>query len=45
MSLLIFGSSTATVLTFFINNGFKLVKEKALEMIPKYGRTETQSYP
>ena len=28
---------------FFIKNGFKLLKEKALEMIPKYGRTEVQS--
>ena len=29
---------------FFIKNGFKLLKEKTLEMIPKFGRTEVQSY-
>ena len=29
-------------LYFFIENGFKLRKEKALKMIPKYGRTEAQ---
>ena len=29
---------------FFIKNGLKLVKEKDLEMIPKYGRTGAQSW-
>ena len=28
---------------FFVKNGFKLLKEKVLEMIPKYGSTEVQS--
>ena len=29
----------------FLKNGLQLLKEKALEMIPKYGRTEGQSWP
>ena len=29
----------------FLKNGLQLLKEKALEMIPKYGRTEAQSWP
>ena len=41
MSLLIFRFSTATVLTF-LKNGLKLLKDKALEIIPKYGRTEAK---
>ena len=44
MSLLIFSSWTATVLTF-LKNGLKLLKGKALENIPNYGRTEAQSWP
>ena len=46
MSLLIFRFWTATGLTFFfIKNDFNLLKEKALEMIPKYRRAEAQSWP
>ena len=30
---------------FFIKNGLKLFKEKALEMLPKYGKIEAQSWP
>ena len=30
---------------FLIKNDFNLVKEKALEMIPKYRRAEAQSWP
>ena len=30
---------------FFIKNDFNLLKEKALEMIPKYRRAEAQSWP
>ena len=30
---------------FFIKNGFKLLKEKALKMTPIYGRAETGSWP
>ena len=41
MSSLIFCFWRATVLTFF-KNGLKLLKDKALEVIPKYGRTETK---
>ena len=41
MSLLIFRFWTATVLTF-LKNGLKLLKDKALEIIPKYGRTEAK---
>ena len=46
MSLLIFGFSTATVLTFF----YKWIQEtrfkkKALESLPKYGRAQAQSWP
>ena len=44
MSSLMFRFSTATVLTF-LKNGIKLLKDKALEVIPKYGRTEAQSWP
>ena len=29
----------------FLNIGLQLLKEKALEMIPKYARTEAQSWP
>ena len=42
MSLLIFRFWTATVLTF-LKIGVNLLKDKALEIIPKYGRTEAQS--
>ena len=42
MSLLIFHFWTATVLTFF-KNSVELFKEKALKMIPKYGRTEAHT--
>ena len=35
---------TATVLTF-LKNGLEFLKEKALKIIPKYGRTEAQSSP
>ena len=41
MSLLIFRFWTATVLTF-LKIGLKLLKDKALEIIPKYGRTEAK---
>ena len=41
MSLLIFCFRRATVLTF-LRNGLKLLKDKALEIIPKYGRTEAK---
>ena len=44
MFLLIFRFWTATVLTF-LKIGLKLLKDKALEIIPKYGRTEAQSWP
>ena len=44
MSLLIFRFWIAIVLTF-LKNGLKLLKDKALEIIPKYGGTETQSWP
>ena len=27
---------------YFLKNGLELLKEKALKMIPKYGRTETK---
>ena len=30
---------------FLIKNDFNLLKEKALEMIPKYRRAEAQSWP
>ena len=39
MSLLIFRFSTTTALTF-LKNGLKVLKDKVLEIIPKYGRTE-----
>ena len=29
----------------FLRNGLQLLKGKALEMIPEYGRTEAQSWP
>ena len=29
----------------FFENGLQLLKKKILEMIPKYGRTEAQSWP
>ena len=29
----------------FLKNDLRLLKKKALEMIPKYGRTEAQSWP
>ena len=29
----------------FLKNGLQLLKEKPLEMIPKHGRTEVQSWP
>ena len=41
MSLLMFRFWTATVLTF-LKNDLKLLKDKALEIIPKYGRTEVK---
>ena len=44
MSLSIFHFWTVTVLTF-LKNGLELFKEKALKMIPKYGRTQAQSWP
>ena len=39
MSLLIFRFWIATVLTL-LKNGLKLLKDKALEIIPTYGRTK-----
>ena len=39
MSSLIFCFWRATVVTF-LKNVLKLLKDKALEIIPKYGRTE-----
>ena len=44
MSLLIFHFWTAIVVTS-LKNGLKFLKDKALEIIPKYGRTEAQSWP
>ena len=44
MSLLISHFWTATVLTI-LKDELVLLKEKALKMIPKYGRTEAQSQP
>ena len=41
MSSLIFCFWTATVLTF-LKNGLKLLKDIALEILPKYGRTEAK---
>ena len=43
MSLLIFRFCTATAITF-LKNGLKSLKDKALEVIPKYGRNETQKW-
>ena len=45
MSLLKFFYWTATILTLFIKNGFKLLKEKAFKIISKYGRNEAQNWP
>ena len=39
---LLFGQSQPLL---FLKNGLQLLKEKPLEMIPKYGRTEVQSWP
>ena len=44
MSLLIFRFWTVTVPTF-LKNGLKLLKDKALGIMPKYGRTEARSWP
>ena len=44
MSLLIFRFWTTTVLPS-LKNGLKFLKDKVLEIIPKYGRTEAQSQP
>ena len=41
MSSLIFYFWRVTFLTS-LRNGFKLLKDKALEIIPKYGRTEAK---
>ena len=41
MSLVIFRFWTATILTV-LKNGLQLFKDKSLEIIPKYGRTEVQ---
>ena len=41
MSLLTFRFWTAAVFTF-LKNGLKLLKDKAVEIIPKYGRTEVK---
>ena len=41
MSSLIFCFWRATVPTF-LKNGLKLLKDKALEIIPKYGRSEAK---
>ena len=42
MSLLIFCFWRATVSPCCFKNGLKLLKDKALEIIPKYGRTEVK---
>ena len=44
MSLLIFRFWTVTVFTS-LKNGLMLLKDKALEIMLKYGRTEAQSQP
>ena len=44
MSLLMFRFWTVTVFTS-LKNGLMLLKDKALQIIPKYGRTEAQSQP
>ena len=44
MSLLLFRLWTATVLTF-LKNGLKVLMDVGLEITPKYGRTEAQSWP
>ena len=36
---------TVAVLSFFSKNGLKLLREKALAMLAKYGRTGAQSCP
>ena len=43
MFLLIFHFWTATVFTF-LKNSSGLLKGKTLKMIPKFGRTEAQSW-
>ena len=43
MSLLMFCFWTARILTF-LKNGLNLLKDKALEIIPEYGRTKAQSW-
>ena len=30
---------------YFLKNSLELFKEKAIKMIPNYGRTEAQSWP
>ena len=40
MSLLIFRLFLSS-----LKNGLKLLADKALEIIPKYGRSEAQSWP
>ena len=30
---------------YFLKNGLDLFKEKAIKMIPKYGRTDAKSWP
>ena len=42
MSLPTFRFWTVTLFTF-LKNGLMLLEDKALEIIPKYGRTEAQS--
>ena len=44
MLLLIFRFWTVTVLTF-LRNGLKLLKDKAMKIIPNYERTGAQSWP
>ena len=44
MPLLIFHFLTTAVLTF-LRSGLKLLNENAVEMTPKYRRTEAQSWP
>ena len=43
MSLLRFSSSHSPY--FFVTNGLKLLKERALEILLKYGSNEAQSWP
>ena len=44
-SLLIFRFWTSTVLIFLVKMAFKLLKEKVLEMIPKYWKAQAQIWP